>query len=133
TIDAPQQINIFELLKEAVCQFDKCKEFNYSFKTAHVHVEALKGRLVPCESSYDAELHRILSNWLELVATSRKQELDEHYNRAMKYAKLLNTSEVWFVHFTCEDNATKNPHWPAIRLLKEDALLARLGLSKHYQ
>lgn len=56
---------------------------------------------------------------LELLATAKRNELDEHFGRALNYAKLLSADETWVIHFTCEDNATKNPFWPNDRKLKE--------------
>ncbi|RGB40017.1 hypothetical protein C1646_688685 [Rhizophagus diaphanus] len=43
---------------------------------------------------------------LELLATSTKSNLNEHFSRALKYADNLSASEIWIVHFTCEDSAT---------------------------
>ncbi|CAB4389325.1 unnamed protein product [Rhizophagus irregularis] len=51
---------------------------------------------------------------LELLATSTKSNLNEHFSRALKYADNLSASEIWMVHFTCEDNATLKPHYPPI-------------------
>ncbi|RGB24234.1 hypothetical protein C1646_773377 [Rhizophagus diaphanus] len=52
---------------------------------------------------------------LELLATSTsKKELDEHFERTLKYSQLLKRSlcirDIWTVHFTCEDEP--NHHWP---------------------
>ncbi|CAB4442950.1 unnamed protein product [Rhizophagus irregularis] len=51
---------------------------------------------------------------LELLATSTQKELDEHFERTLKYSQLLKRSlcirDIWTVHFTCEDEP--NHHWP---------------------
>ncbi|RIA81116.1 hypothetical protein C1645_744762 [Glomus cerebriforme] len=51
---------------------------------------------------------------LELLATSTKKELDEHFKRTLKYAQLLRKSlfirDIWVIHFTCEDEP--DYHWP---------------------
>jgi len=49
---------------------------------------------------------------LELLATATKKELDEHFERVLNYAEMLSANEIWIVNFTCEDDATKKPHWP---------------------
>ena len=52
---------------------------------------------------------------LELLATATKKELDEHFERVLKYAELLSADELWIVHFTCEDGCAtqKNLQWPS--------------------
>jgi hypothetical protein len=135
--------------------FDKTiirNAFNRSFKTALVKVDGCHYVKVPRESVYDAELIRILVNWiikecnfqvtgqwhlidhndkkdehyysdititsqhqtvvLELLASATKNELNEHFKRMLDYAKMLSANDIWIVNFTCEDNATKQPHWP---------------------
>ncbi len=42
-----------------------------------------------------------------------------NFGWALTYAKLLLVSETWVFHFTFEDNATKNLHWPIDRELKK--------------
>ncbi|CAG8685961.1 15691_t:CDS:2 [Rhizophagus irregularis] len=54
---------------------------------------------------------------LELLATTTRNELNEHFDRVLKYAKELSADDIWVVNFTCEDGygvqKTKNrPHWP---------------------
>ncbi|PKY47408.1 hypothetical protein RhiirA4_543937 [Rhizophagus irregularis] len=140
-----------------VCRplFDKTiirNAFNRSFKTALVKVDGCHYVKVPRESVYDAELIRILVNWiikecnfqvtgqwhlidhndkkdehyysdititsqhqtvvLELLASATKNELNEHFKRMLDYAKMLSANDIWIVNFTCEDDATKKPHWP---------------------
>nr|CAG8507490.1 6128_t:CDS:2 [Entrophospora candida] len=56
---------------------------------------------------------------LELLATAKQSELDEHFERALTYAKLLSAGETWVIHFSCEDKITENPYWPADRELKK--------------
>ncbi|CAG8649514.1 5128_t:CDS:2, partial [Ambispora gerdemannii] len=47
---------------------------------------------------------------LELFATVTRKELDKLFVRALDYAKLLNSYETWIVHFTREDNVTRDPY-----------------------
>ncbi|PKY53660.1 hypothetical protein RhiirA4_499407 [Rhizophagus irregularis] len=53
---------------------------------------------------------------LELLATATKEDLDEHFERVLKYAEKLSADDIWIVHFTCEDcyaTATHEKlHWP---------------------
>src|SRR6185369_1114258 len=70
---------------------------------------------------------------LELLATSKDSDLNAHYKRALEYANSLkirstqdahrnpnfqplNIRDIWVVHFTCEDDATKEENckskWP---------------------
>ncbi|CAG8695878.1 20067_t:CDS:2, partial [Dentiscutata erythropus] len=58
-------LDILKALKQVVCIFDReiMKSCN-SFKTAHVLVNNVDKLEVPRESVYDAELYRIMSNWL---------------------------------------------------------------------
>jgi len=50
---------------------------------------------------------------LELLATATKDNLDEHFERVLKYAELLSADEIWIVHFTCEDGYSKKLlQWP---------------------
>ena len=50
---------------------------------------------------------------LELLATATKKDLDEHFERVLKYAELLSADDIWIVHFTCEDGyATQKLQWP---------------------
>ncbi|RHZ83804.1 hypothetical protein Glove_87g232 [Diversispora epigaea] len=155
-----QTLDILEILKQAIRTFDKENmglAFIRSSKKVHVNVNKVKNQRVPRESVYDAELYRILSNWLigfqitgqwhlirrtngrnyhkytviaitasehdtvvlELLATATHNDLAEHFERALNYAKLLSAGETWIVHFTCEDNVTENPYWPGDRKLKE--------------
>ncbi|CAG8781083.1 45941_t:CDS:1, partial [Gigaspora margarita] len=58
-------LNVLEVLKQVVRVFDQetIKSRN-SFKLARVPVGNANNREVPRESVYDAELYRIMSNWL---------------------------------------------------------------------
>ncbi|CAG8528853.1 7476_t:CDS:2 [Racocetra fulgida] len=58
-------LDIFEVLKQVIRVFDRetIKSCN-SFKLARVLVSNSYDRKVPRESVYDAELYRIMSNWL---------------------------------------------------------------------
>ncbi|CAG8754795.1 15930_t:CDS:2, partial [Cetraspora pellucida] len=58
-------LDIFEVLKQVIRVFDQetIKSCNY-FKLARVLVSNANNREVPKESVYDAELYRIMSNWL---------------------------------------------------------------------
>ena len=49
---------------------------------------------------------------LELLATATKNDLNEHFERVLNCAKMLSANDIWIVNFTCEDDATKKPHWP---------------------
>ncbi|PKC55716.1 hypothetical protein RhiirA1_502660 [Rhizophagus irregularis] len=49
---------------------------------------------------------------LELLATATENELNEHFERVLNYAKMLSANDIWIVNFTCEDDATKKPYWP---------------------
>ncbi|PKB94544.1 hypothetical protein RhiirA5_438527 [Rhizophagus irregularis] len=71
--------------------------------------------------SYSDLVITVPSSWpgkptviLELLATSTQKELDEHFERTLKYFQLLKRSlcirDIWTVHFTCEDEP--NHHWP---------------------
>jgi len=48
---------------------------------------------------------------LELLATGTNNELEEHFTRALDYAKNFTEPVVWVVNFTRADNAISNPHW----------------------
>jgi len=173
-----QNLDTLLTLKLAVKSFDKdiislaCFR---SFKTAKVRVNSKRNQHVPRESVYDAELCRILRNWLsvanfkvtgqwhlisngdkkhrysdividtpfgekivlELLATTDNNDLDEHFQRALNYARLLSADETWIVHITCEDNYVDRPHWPSDSQLKmnlnvahfyHDCLFTRIDL-----
>ncbi|RIA78879.1 hypothetical protein C1645_849727 [Glomus cerebriforme] len=49
---------------------------------------------------------------LELLATPTINELDKHFERVLDYAEILSADDIWIVNFTCEDDVTKEPHWP---------------------
>ncbi|RIA91896.1 hypothetical protein C1645_875149 [Glomus cerebriforme] len=144
-------LDILNILQTAIQFFDKTiisNGFTKSFKIARdLYVNGRKNRHVPRESVYDAELSRILANWLvkkcgfdvigqwhldehthsdivittdrqkivlELLATATKKDLDEHFERVLKYAELLSADDIWIVHFTCEDGyATQKLQWPS--------------------
>ncbi|RGB41798.1 hypothetical protein C1646_684852 [Rhizophagus diaphanus] len=149
-----QYLDTLFTLKFAVKSFDKdiIKLASFrSFKTAKVQVNGQRNQRVPRESVYDAELYRILRNWLcvanfevtgqwhlisngnkkhrysdividtpfdekivlELLATADTNDLDEHFQRALDYARLLSATETWIVHITCEDSYVEKPHWPS--------------------
>jgi hypothetical protein len=58
-------LNTLKVLKQIVHVFDKnIIKSLYSFKIAHVLVNNAKDERVLKESVYDAELYRIMSNWL---------------------------------------------------------------------
>lgn len=157
---SPRTLDILEILKQAVCTFDRGNmnlAYLRSFKRAYVNVNNVRNECVPKESVYEAELYRILSNWLigfkitgqwhivrhnnghnqhkysdividspgyptvvlELLATAKRNELDEHFSRVLIYANELSAEEAWIVHFTCEDDVTKNPYWPGDNELKK--------------
>ena len=121
---------------------------------------------VPRESVYDAELYRILRNWLgtanykvtdqylisnnggknhrysdlvidslalcrkivlELLATANTNDLNEYFQRALDYSRLLSAKETWIVHVTCEDGYVNKAHWPS-----EDQLKMNLGVVHFY-
>lgn len=63
---------------------------------------------------------------LELLATATESELNDHYNRVLNYARLLSANESWIVHFTCEDDYDKQPHWPSDALLKENLFVIHI-------
>jgi hypothetical protein len=49
---------------------------------------------------------------LELLASATKNELNQHFERVLNYAEMLSANDIWIINFTCEDDATKKPHWP---------------------
>ncbi|CAG8819909.1 33186_t:CDS:2, partial [Racocetra persica] len=118
-------LDILEVLKQVIRVFDQetIKSCN-SFKLAHVLVSNANNQEVPKESVYDAELYRIMSNWLvisrpdhptialELLATATKKELKKHYERALLYDKKLPVDKTWVVYFTCCEGAISEPYWP---------------------
>ncbi|GES85879.1 P-loop containing nucleoside triphosphate hydrolase protein [Rhizophagus clarus] len=55
---------------------------------------------------------------LELLATATKGNLDEHFGRALNYARILSANETWIVHFTCEDDFIFDPYWPSDDILR---------------
>ncbi|RGB29791.1 hypothetical protein C1646_310438 [Rhizophagus diaphanus] len=133
-----------------------------SYKIAKVRVNGKTNQSVPRESVYDAELYRILRNWLsvanfkvtgqwhlitnngkkhrysdividtplgqkivlELLATANTNDLDEHFQRALNYARLLSAEETWIVHVTCEDGYVNRPRWPSESQLKTNLNVA---------
>ncbi|RIA80060.1 hypothetical protein C1645_839371 [Glomus cerebriforme] len=126
-------LKVLDALTEAIRCFDKtiiCNAFNRSFKTVLVKVDGCQNKRVSRESVYDSELNRILVNWidcqridivimsqhqtvvLELLASATKNELNKHFERVLDYAEMLSADDIWIVNFTCEDDATKEPHWP---------------------
>ena len=127
-----QYLDTLIVLKLAVKSFDRniiSLARLRSFKTAKVWVNGRRNQHVPRESVYDAELYRILRNWLsvanfkvtgqwhlksnkkhmysdividttmgdkivlELLATADTNDLDEHFQRALDYARLLSATE----------------------------------------
>ncbi|CAB4480140.1 unnamed protein product [Rhizophagus irregularis] len=56
---------------------------------------------------------------LELMATVTESIANEHFARALAYAKELSANEVWVIHFTCEDKFNIHPYFPSEKLLKE--------------
>lgn len=56
---------------------------------------------------------------LELLATSTKKQLDEHFERTLRYArslkKKLSVRDIWIVHFICQDNPN---YWPSEAMRK---------------
>jgi hypothetical protein len=54
---------------------------------------------------------------LEILATSTRSDLKEHFHRTQEYAKSLKKElvlrDVWIVHFTREDNVIMEPQWPS--------------------
>ncbi|RIA82228.1 hypothetical protein C1645_879297 [Glomus cerebriforme] len=152
-----------------------------SYKIAKVRVNGELNLPVPRESVYDAELCRVLRNWLcpskfqitgqwhlvynrgskrhhrysdividtpyhqkivlELLATASKDDLTEHFQRSLEYAKLLSADETWIVHFTREDRYVEQPLWPSNSQLKtnlyvvhfyHDYLFTRINLIAGY-
>ncbi|RUS18183.1 hypothetical protein BC937DRAFT_89064 [Endogone sp. FLAS-F59071] len=47
---------------------------------------------------------------LELMASGVKNEVQEHYDKALKYGSHVENPEVWVIHFTCLDDVTVQPH-----------------------
>ncbi|CAG8535814.1 1245_t:CDS:2 [Dentiscutata heterogama] len=118
-------LNIFEVLKQVIRVFyqETIKSCN-SFKLARVLVNNANNQEVPRESVYDAELYRIMSNWLGRftvtgqwhlkyrATTASIKELKEHYEQALLYDKKLPADETWVVHFTCCEDTISKLYWP---------------------
>ncbi len=70
-LQANGSVNTLEVIKSAVCTFDQktiALGFTRSYKCSnHLQVEAKCNECVPRESVYDAEMYRILHNWLAKV------------------------------------------------------------------
>ncbi|CAG8506723.1 19758_t:CDS:2 [Racocetra fulgida] len=126
-------VDIYELIKQVIHQFNRfLRKSCYDSELYHVLVDFLGIKGYEVIGQYHilnkngnhkyADIVIKSSNStivLELSATARKKDLNEHFTRALNYSKLLSASEVWLIHFTCEDNYTKNPHWPADWKLKK--------------
>ncbi|CAB4430237.1 unnamed protein product [Rhizophagus irregularis] len=102
-------LDILNILQMAVQFFDKdiiSSAFDRSYKiTDELYVNGIKNNQVPRESVdivITADHQRIV---LELLATATKNDLDEHFERVLKYAELLSADDIWIVHFTCEDDS----------------------------
>ena len=85
-------LDILKALKQVVCVFDKetIKSCN-SFKLARVLVNNANNREVPRESVYDAELYRIMSNWLGRFTVTGQWHLKYHASRHInnKYVDIV--------------------------------------------
>ncbi|CAG8632328.1 8857_t:CDS:2, partial [Paraglomus brasilianum] len=149
--DGLHVMDTLQVLKECVCAFDKDTiraARIQSFKIAETKVAGRLGVMVPRETVYDAELNRILMNWLvvhgnfqiagqwytntkeclvgqrrkvknrycdlvitpefdstasitirhpgvllELIASADEKNLEEHFERAQKYGKMIGINE----------------------------------------
>ncbi|CAG8740359.1 16435_t:CDS:2, partial [Dentiscutata erythropus] len=85
-------LDILKALKQVVCIFDReIMKFRNSFKTAHVLVNNVDKLEVPRKSVYNAELYRIMSNWLvEFTVTGQwhlKYRTSGHINH--KYVNII--------------------------------------------
>ncbi|PKK69838.1 hypothetical protein RhiirC2_831212 [Rhizophagus irregularis] len=124
-------LKVLDALIESTRCFDKtiiCNAFNRSFKTALVKVDGCQNRMVTGQwhlidhADNDEKDKHYYSNItimtprktvvLELLASANKEELNEHFERVLNYAEMLSADDKWIVNFTCEDDATNNPHWP---------------------
>ena len=56
---------------------------------------------------------------LELLASGTEDELNEHFDRMLRYATNFDNSEVWVVNFTCLDSATSEPLWQSDQQLNQ--------------
>ncbi|CAG8833055.1 26607_t:CDS:2, partial [Gigaspora margarita] len=131
---------IWEILKIAIGQFSKnVFRATLAFKIAHVNVGGEKtigtmGQYHLKSSRKHRYMNVVLESpnhpavGLELTATLGRGLLKERYARALKYGELLPSfsSEVWVVHFTCQDDATKDPYWPSDEELRKDLWVANV-------
>ncbi|CAG8770299.1 14970_t:CDS:2, partial [Racocetra persica] len=126
-------VNTLEIIKSAVRVFDQktiALGSTCSYKCSnHLQVESKYDECIPRESVYDAEMYRILHNWLakkpdnpypeavlEVVATGSISTLKKHFDRVIKYTDQLCPEEVWIVHFSREDSIVSDPYWPSEKL-----------------
>ncbi|CAG8588357.1 18944_t:CDS:2 [Gigaspora rosea] len=125
---APNNLEIYETLKIAIGQFSQdVFRDTPAFKTARerrrttgqYHLKRGK-RHRYVDVVLESPDHPAVG--LELAATLDRSLLDEHFARALQYGEMLSSSssEVWVVHFTCQDGATENPYWPNDEDLHKD-------------
>ncbi|CAG8490696.1 3058_t:CDS:2, partial [Scutellospora calospora] len=123
-IDAPAKKQ--KVLKSAVRTFDQKTVALGSTRfykcSNHLQVDSECNESVPRESVYDAEIlalfllrpdNKRADNLypeviLELQATGSVSTLIEHFNRAIIYADMLQSREIWIVHFSREDSVHDN-------------------------
>ncbi|RPB01778.1 hypothetical protein L873DRAFT_1842228 [Choiromyces venosus 120613-1] len=63
---------------------------------------------------------------LKLVATENAIEIERLLNKTLRYKNLHSVGEAWVIHFTCEDDYSKNPHWQSDELLRKGVFLMHL-------
>ncbi|GES85652.1 P-loop containing nucleoside triphosphate hydrolase protein [Rhizophagus clarus] len=114
-----KSIDILEILKTAVCDFDQsiiALGSSRSYKNSnHLYVNSEHYIKVLRESTYDAEMYQVLKSdnpqleaLLELLAMASISKLEGHFEQVFKYEKQLHPQEIWIIHFSRKDYVVTN-------------------------
>ncbi|CAG8585344.1 8147_t:CDS:2 [Diversispora eburnea] len=148
-------VDILKVLKSAVRIFDQntiALGSTHAYKSSNnLWVDSKQNAKVSRESVYNAEMYRILHNWLvkvrsfevigqwhlktilELLATASPVKLDIHFEQVFKYTERLNPLEAWVIHFSCEDDIIKDSYWPSNELRKKELNVAHFWHNKNFK
>ncbi|KAF0421766.1 P-loop containing nucleoside triphosphate hydrolase protein [Gigaspora margarita] len=123
-------MDVFEVVKVTVRTFDQktiaLGSSRFYKSSNHLLVNSKQNAKVPREGTYDAEMYRILTNWLtkvhgyeitgqwhldgicddviEILASGSVPKIKKHFDHVSKYVNQLCPEEVWIVHFSREDS-----------------------------
>ncbi|CAG8459573.1 20567_t:CDS:2 [Racocetra persica] len=134
-----KSMDILGIVKQAFCFFNQntiAQESSRPYKSSNnLLVDSKPNMNVPRESVYDAEMYRILFNWLtkvyhyEIIGQWHLEQVGEDGGHHHLYCDLTIKKKedsnpiailelVWLIHFSREDDITKKPYWPSEELQK---------------